>query len=64
MKKVFIGLALVVSVAAFSSCKKQCKCTTYIGGIATATKIMESDEIQGECSDMSENLFGMEIKCK
>jgi hypothetical protein len=32
MKKVFLALAAIAMVAAMSSCKKVCDCTTYIAG--------------------------------
>lgn len=32
MKKVFLALAAIAMVAAMSSCKKTCDCTTYIAG--------------------------------
>ena len=30
MKKVFLALAAIAMVAAFTSCKKVCNCTTYV----------------------------------
>lgn len=65
MKKVFIGIALLATVAVFSSCKKECTCTTYMGGIKMPSITIEDDQFEGKCSDMSEEeVLGIEVKCK
>jgi len=53
MKKIVLALAVVATVACFSSCKKTCTCKTYLLGQVTATA--EDVELgdNDKCSDMN-----------
>ena len=37
MKKIVLALAVIATVACFSSCNKKCTCKTYVAGVVTAT---------------------------
>lgn len=54
MKKVVLALAVIATVACFSSCKKTCTCKTYADGqvVQTASEI-ELEKSFKNCSEMS-----------
>lgn len=49
MKKVLLGLVVIAAMGAFSSCKKECKCTTYSDGVETASVTTEH---KGNCDEL------------
>ena len=55
MKKLLLALAVVATVACFSSCNKKCTCKTYALGVVVSTQ----DEVEldkdsyKKCSDMN-----------
>jgi hypothetical protein len=52
MKKLFVLFAVLAMATAFTSCKKDCTCTTSsTAGIADVTTTVE--DYDGECSDMN-----------
>jgi hypothetical protein len=61
MKKVFLALAAIAMVAAMSSCKKVCDCTTYLAGDEGTTYEYTVSQLQTlfpeidvkKCSDVS-----------
>ena len=55
MKKVLLALAVVATVACFSSCNKKCTCKTYALGVVTSTtEDVELDkDSYKKCSDMN-----------
>lgn len=63
MKKVLLALAVVAITVSLSSCKKDCKCTTYNNGVA-GPSVTESSK---KCSDLESKteMYGMvvEVKC-
>lgn len=53
MKKVFLALAVVATVAMFSSCNKTCTCKTYtLGEVTATTEDVELGDYD-KCSDMT-----------
>ncbi|NDV46515.1 hypothetical protein D0T49_05595 [Paludibacter sp. 221] len=66
MKKVFLTIAVIACVGAFSSCKKECTCKSYVAGEEIASTIVDKEK--GKCSDMNESstILGItaELKCK
>lgn len=55
MKKVFLALAVMATVACFSSCSKNCTCTTWFNGEKTGTKEISKDNLKEgqKCKDLS-----------
>ncbi|MBQ9588241.1 MAG: hypothetical protein IJR26_10360 [Bacteroidales bacterium] len=61
MKKVILALAVVATVACFSSCNKKCNCKASVAGVSVSTeKEIELDEINDtyntdykKCSDVN-----------
>ena len=55
MKKVFLALAVIATVACMTSCNKKCTCRTYVAGVvATTTEDVELDkDTYSKCSDMN-----------
>lgn len=64
MKKVLLALAVVAMAASFSSCKKDCKCTTYTNGV----EVGSVTEKTKNCSDLESKteMMGVttEVKCE
>ena len=59
MKKVLLALAVVATVACFSSCNKKCNCKVYVNGISSEQEL-SIDELNEKynldikkCSDMN-----------
>ena len=46
MKKVFLALAAIAMVAAMTSCKKTCNCTTYLAGDEGTTYEYTIDQLK------------------
>lgn len=55
MKKVFLALAAIATVACMVSCNKTCTCKTYaLGVVVTTTEDVELDkDSYKKCSDMN-----------
>lgn len=55
MKKVFLALAVIATVACMASCNKTCTCKTYAAGVVvTTTEDVELDkDTYKKCSDMN-----------
>ncbi len=55
MKKIVLALAVIATVACFSSCNKHCTCKTYVAGVVTTTtEDVELDkDTYKKCSDMN-----------
>lgn len=71
MKKVFLALAVIATVACMASCKKTCTCTTTVMGVSVEDEIDldQMNEKYGvdvkKCSDMNSNVAGVgTIVCK
>ena len=71
MKKLLAVLAVVAFCASFTSCSKDCKCTTTVNGVSKETTITkETMDASGidKCSDMnsSAEVLGIktEVSCK
>ena len=65
MKKLLAVLAVVAVGFAFTSCKKDCKCTTTVAGMTTETTVTkEAMDAAGidKCSDMNSSAEVMGIK--
>lgn len=52
MKKIFLALAAIVTVACFASCDKTCSCTTYAGGSSTESEF-DLQELQDKYPDLN-----------
>ena len=52
MKKVFLALAMIASVACFTSCNKSCTCTMYIAGNVAYTND-DVDPGDNKCKDLN-----------
>ncbi|MBQ0159490.1 MAG: hypothetical protein MJZ99_03050 [Bacteroidales bacterium] len=56
MKKIVLALAVIATVACFSSCNKKCTCKTYAAGVVVTTT--EDVELDGKtykkCSDLNQ----------
>lgn len=50
MKKVFLALAAIVTIAAFTSCNKTCDCTLYAGDEGTVYEDLALKDIQASFS--------------
>lgn len=68
MKKVFLALALVATVACFSSCNKKCNCLVYVAGVSTEEEFT-LDELNEKfntdykkCSDLNNVVEVMGVK--
>lgn len=46
MKKVFLALAAIATIAAFTSCNKTCDCTLYAGDEGTVYEDLALKDIQ------------------
>jgi hypothetical protein len=59
MKKVLLALAVIETVACFSSCKKTCSCTTYAAGAVVSTTEVDLSKYEGvkKCSDLPLNNY-------
>lgn len=67
MKKVFLVLAVIASIACFTSCKKTCTCTYSVLGVSTTTEVNLDDyEDVNSCSDLTNiNVAGVATaKCE
>jgi hypothetical protein len=70
MKKVLLALAVIATVACFSSCKKTCSCTTYAAGSVVSTTEVDLSKYEGvkKCSDLPLNNYSTAaqtgIKCE
>lgn len=54
MKKVVLALAVIATVACFSSCNKTCTCKTYAAGVVMKTVEGDLDkDTYKKCSDMN-----------
>ena len=55
MKKIVLALAVIATVACFSSCNKKCTCKTYLMGVVqSTTEDVELDkDSYKKCSDMN-----------
>lgn len=55
MKKVVLALAVMATVACFSSCSKNCTCTEWLNGEKKGTKEISKDKLKEgqKCSDLS-----------
>lgn len=59
MKKILLSLAVIATVACFSSCNKKCNCMYYVNGTSTEQEysLDELNEKYGldikKCSDMN-----------
>ena len=53
MKKVFLALGVIATVACFTSCQKTCTCKTYANGVLVSTQ--EDVEVSDgkKCSDLN-----------
>lgn len=64
MKKLFV-LSVIAALFAFSSCKKECACTSYLNDEEIAKTTVEH---KGKCSELdSKTTVGTvtsEVKCK
>ncbi|MCQ2260487.1 MAG: hypothetical protein MJZ77_03725 [Bacteroidales bacterium] len=57
MKKIVLALAVIATVACFSSCNKVCTCKTYVAGVVTLTNEVELDrDTYSKCSDLNKIL--------
>lgn len=54
MKKVLFSLAVVAIAAAFTSCNKNCDCTTYLGDEGTTTEV-KLDDLNTAFAQYAEN---------
>lgn len=52
MKKVFLALAIIASVACFSSCKKTCSCTVTVLGVSTTIDDIDLNEAKENNSNI------------
>ena len=59
MKKVILAIAVIATVACFSSCNKKCNCKVYVNGISSEQEL-SIDELNEKynldlkkCSDMN-----------
>ncbi len=50
MKKIVLALAVIATVACFSSCNKKCECKTYLDGAVVTTNEMEVESGK-KCKD-------------
>lgn len=70
MKKVFLALAVIATVACLSSCKKTCTCTTYAAGAVVTTTEVSLENYEGvkKCSELPLNNYSTAletgIKCE
>ncbi|MGI6411604.1 MAG: hypothetical protein ACOX0V_10300 [Bacteroidales bacterium] len=63
-KTIFIALALVgIALLGFTSCSKECTCTTYIDGKEISSVTFEKEK-GTKCSDGNQKVLNTEIKCK
>lgn len=55
MKKVFLTLAVMATVACFSSCSKNCTCTKWLNGEKKGTEEFSKEKLKEgqKCSDYS-----------
>ena len=53
MKKVFLALAAIATIASFTACTKTCSCTTYLGNQVQKTEEVELDGDHKNCSELS-----------
>lgn len=53
MKKLFVLLAVVAMATAFTSCKKDCTCTTSSTMTGIADIVTTVEDYDGKCSDMN-----------
>ena len=69
MKKVFLALAVLATVAVMTSCEKKCSCDVTILGSTTNYEYSraELEDKYGvtidKCSDMNTEIAGQTIKC-
>lgn len=68
MKKVLLALAVVATVACFSSCNKKCTCLVYAAGVSTEEEFT-LDELNDQfntdykkCSDLNTVVEVMGVK--
>ena len=71
MKKVFLALAVIATVACFSSCNKTCSCTTYALGQQIGNPVeVDLSNYEGvkNCSDLPQHNYSNAtetgIKCQ
>ena len=63
MKKVVLALAVIATVACFSSCNKKCTCRTYVTGTVQKTEEIVLDKEQyKKCSDMTATVGEGQLK--
>ncbi len=70
MKKLLCAVAVLATVAAFTSCNKKCTCKTYASGVVVTTTEDVELEKGKKCKDMNtyvidsngENKTGLECK--
>lgn len=55
MKKVLLTLAVIATVACFSSCNKHCTCKTYAAGVVVSTEedVELDKDTYKKCSEMN-----------
>lgn len=51
MKKIVLALAVIATVACFSSCNKKCTCKTYVAGVVTLTEEDVEVDKDKKCKD-------------
>ncbi len=56
MKKIVLTLAVIATVACFSSCNKHCTCKVYSAGVVVETKedVELDKDTYKKCSDLNE----------
>ena len=59
MKKVVLALAVIATVACFSSCTKKCSCKDSLTGTTTESTIKS-----GKCSDLNSQTSNMGVTIK
>ena len=63
MKKIVLALAVIATVACFSSCNKKCTCRTYVAGSVQKTEEIVLDKEQyNKCADMTATVGEGQLK--
>jgi len=66
MKKVFMAIALIATVACFTSCAKTCKCKYYVNGTVereTETELSDSFT-KDDCNKITAMVGSTGVECK
>ena len=66
MKKLFLAVAVIGLVGFGTSCKKECKCTTYAAGVVVGAESTVELESGKKCADYTlyDEALSTGIKCK